>query len=121
MHVVKGAISIAVSLAVVAAVTGALRYAVGAGAEMHHPVFFYLLPIAVVAILCGAMPALLGAGAAALCAMYFLYEPIYSFEIAKTLEWGDLICFVVLAVIGIKCAVELARPLPAAKSRYERT
>jgi K+-sensing histidine kinase KdpD len=121
MHVVKETVTVAVSLAVIAAVTAVLWYTKAAGIGPHHPIFFYLLPIAVVAILCGALPAALCAAAALLCSSYFLYDPAYSFQIANGLEWGDFICFALLAGIGIKCSVDLARPVAASKSRYGRT
>jgi K+-sensing histidine kinase KdpD len=121
MHVVKGTVSVAISAVVVSAITAILWYAKLTGIGLHHPVFFYLLPIALVAILCGAMPAMLCTAAATVCSVYLFYNPIYSFQVANTLEWGDLICFVVLATIGIKCSIDLARPATTPKSRYGRT
>jgi K+-sensing histidine kinase KdpD len=123
MRIVKGTIAVAVSLGVLSAVTAVLWYAKRAGIGPHHPVFFYLLPIAMVAVLCGSGPAILCVIAATMCAAFFLYDPIYSFHVANTLEWGDLICFAVLALIGVKCTVDLLRPvakIPATKSRYGR-
>jgi K+-sensing histidine kinase KdpD len=118
MLVVRGAASAAVALAVVAVVTAILWYARNAGVGPHHPVFVYLLPIALLALVLGSASAMLSIIAATLCGAFFLYEPIYSFNIANTLEWGDLICFVVLGLIGVKCTVELSRPgtrIPAAR------
>ena len=110
MWIVKGTISLAVSLAMIAIVTAALWYAKLAGVVPHHPVFFYLLPIAAIAILFGMFAAMLSAAAATACAAFFFYDPVYSFYVANTLEWGDLICFVVLAAMGVKCTVDLLRP-----------
>jgi K+-sensing histidine kinase KdpD len=121
MWFVRRAIPFAVTLAIVAAVTAALWYVKLAGARPHHPVFVYLLPIALVAMLYGSAPAMLCAVSAALCAAFFLYDPIYSFHVANRLEYGDLICFTVLALIGVKCTVELLRPvakIPDVKPRY---
>lgn len=123
MRFIRVAIPFAVTLAIVALVTIALWYSKTAGHGPHHPVFVYLLPIALVAMLYGGVPAVLCAIGAALCAMYFLYEPIYSFHVANRLEYGDLICFTMLAIIGVKCTLELLRPtakIPAAKARYGR-
>jgi K+-sensing histidine kinase KdpD len=124
MWIVRGAVPFAVTLAVLAAVTVFLWYGKMAGIGPHHPVFAYLLPIALVSILCGSVPATLCAVAAAVCAAFFLYDPIYSFEVANPLEYGDLICFTVLALLGVKCTVELSRPssakIRAAKPRYGR-
>ena len=120
---IKRAVPVAVSLAVVAVVTVILWCLKLAGDGVHHPVFFYLLPIALLAILYGSVPALLCAPAATACAAYFLYDPVYSFEVSSRLEIGDLVFFAVLALIGVKCTGELLRPpakVPAIKSRYLR-
>jgi K+-sensing histidine kinase KdpD len=125
MGIVRGAIPFAVTLTVVAAVTALLWYGKLAGVGPHHPVFVYLMPIALVAILYGSRPAVLSAIAAIMCSAFFLYDPIYSFEVANRLEYGDLICFAVLALFGVKCTAELFRPaaakIPAAKPRYGRS
>jgi len=123
MSIVKGAATALVVCLLLLAVTAVLWYARLAGANPHHPIFFYLLPIAVVAFLFGALPAFACALAATLCAAFFLYGPVYSFAVASPLELGEMAWFVVLALTGIKCTVELFRPqgrLPAAKSRYGR-
>jgi K+-sensing histidine kinase KdpD len=123
MSVLKGAVSVTVTLAVVSAVTAVLWYFKLATVGPEHPVFFYLLPIGVVMLLYGSLPALLAVFTAAACADYFLYDPIYSFVISSRVEFGDLTCFSLLALITVKCASELFRPsakIPAAKSRYSR-
>lgn len=127
MRIVKGAIPFAVTLAVVALVTAVLWYGKTVGIGPHHPVFAYLLPIALLAILYGSFPAMLCAIAAMMCAAFFLYDPIYSFAVANRLEYGDLICFAMLALLGVKCTVELSRPTaaeaptaPPVKPRYGR-
>jgi K+-sensing histidine kinase KdpD len=121
MRILKGALPATVALTVVSAVTLVLWYFKLATVGPDHPVFFYLLPIAAVTILYGSWPALLGVFMAAACADYFLYDPIYSFDITTRVEFGDLACFLFLALIGVKCASELFhRPanIPAPKSRY---
>ncbi|HTP92876.1 MAG TPA: DUF4118 domain-containing protein [Xanthobacteraceae bacterium] len=121
MWLVKRVLPIAVTMAVVAAVTALLWYAKQLGVGPHHPVFFYLLPIATVAILFGSRHGTLCAIASAACSAYFLYDPLYSFNVTNRLEWGDLICFVLLALMAVKCTRELMRPvanIQAAKSRY---
>jgi K+-sensing histidine kinase KdpD len=123
MSVWKGAVSVTVTLAVMSAVTAILWYFKLATFGPAHPVFFYLLPIGLVMILYGSLPALLAVFTAAACADFFLYEPLYSFEISTRTELGDLACFSLLALMGVKCASELFRPsekVPAAKSRYGR-
>jgi K+-sensing histidine kinase KdpD len=121
MRILRGVVPTAVALAVVSAITLVLLYFKLAMFGPEHPVFFYLLPIALVTILYGRWPALLGVFTAVACADYFLYDPIYSFDIATRVEAGDLACFTFLALIGVKCATELFHPsvrLPAPKSRY---
>jgi K+-sensing histidine kinase KdpD len=110
MSVVTRAVPAAVSLTVVAVVTGILWSLQLTPFSVRDPVFFYVLPIIVVAIVYGRGPALLGICAAFLCADYFLYEPIYSFEITTRVEAGDLACFSLLAVVGVQCVGELFRP-----------
>jgi K+-sensing histidine kinase KdpD len=121
MRLVKTVVPVAVSAALVSAVTAVLWYAKQAAMGVHHPVFFYLLPLALVAMLYGGRLGLLCAVAAAACSTFLLYDPVYSFAIANPREWGDLICFAVLAVMTVKCTRELMRPvtkMPTAKSGY---
>jgi K+-sensing histidine kinase KdpD len=123
MRINVRAVPVAVSLTVVALVTAVLWYAKVSGAGPLHPVFFYLLPITLLTVFYGRLAALLGASVAMLCSAFFLYEPVYSFAVTNRLEVGDLVCFAVLAVIGVQCTGELLRPptkLSAAKSRYGR-
>lgn len=124
MDIMKTMVSAVVSIAVVAVVTAILWYAKVTGIGPHHPIFFYLLPIALLAIQYGARTALICAIVATFNAAYFLYDPIYSFRISGRLEIGDLICFTMLALIGVKCIIELLRPstkINDLASRYGRT
>jgi K+-sensing histidine kinase KdpD len=124
MRFVKRAAPVAVSLAVVSAVTAVLWYVKLVMLGPDHPLLLYLLPMALVAIVYGSWPALLGVFTAAFCADYFLYEPLYTFDIPGRAEMGDLICFATLAVIGVKCVSELFRPaakIPGPDVGYART
>src|ERR1700676_5384615 len=123
MSVLKGAVSVAVTLAVVSAVTAVLWYFKLAHVGRARQVFFYLLPSGVLMLLYGSRPAFLAVFTAALCADFFLYDPIYSFVINSRVEFGDLTCFSLLALITVKCTSELFRPsekIRTAKSRYGR-
>jgi two-component system, OmpR family, sensor histidine kinase KdpD len=123
MSILTRAVPAAVSVTVVAVITAILWYLKLTTASPHNPVFFYLLPIVVIAIVYGSGPALLAVFAAFACADYFLYDPLYSFDISSRVEFGDLTCFSLLAVVGVKCAVELFRPsakLSATKSDFAR-
>ncbi len=124
MGIVTRALPAVVSVTVVAAVTAILWYLKLTEVSLPDPVFFYVLPIIAIAIVYGSGPALLGVLAAFVCADYFLYAPLYSLDIVTRVEAGDLTCFSLLAVIGVKCATELFRPstkLPAARSYLARS
>ncbi|MGA8614420.1 MAG: DUF4118 domain-containing protein [Xanthobacteraceae bacterium] len=123
MRIKTRAIPVAVSLTVISFVTAILWYTKLSGAGPLHPVFFYLLPIALLTMLYGRLAALLCASLATLCSAFFLYDPVYSFHVTNRLEVGDLVCFAVLALIGVQCTSELFRPptkVSAARSRYGR-
>jgi K+-sensing histidine kinase KdpD len=120
MSVLKGTLSIVSSLVLVSAVTAVLWYTKTVGIGSHHPIFFYLLPIALVAVLYGSLPALVCAFAATASAAFLFYAPTYSLYVSGRLETGDLVCFLLLAVIAVKCTGELLRPsakIPLSQSR----
>jgi K+-sensing histidine kinase KdpD len=117
--VMTRALPAVVSVTVIAAVTAVLWYLELTEGSPPNPAFFYVLPIIVIAIVYGTGPALLGVLAAFVCADFFLYDPLYTFDIVSRVEAGDLTCFSLLAVMGVKCATELFRPsakLPATRS-----
>jgi K+-sensing histidine kinase KdpD len=121
MRMMTRAMGVAVSLTVVSLVTAILWYFKRAGLGPLHPVFFYLLPVALLTIFCGRLPALLGASLATACSAFLLYDPVYSFQVTNRLEVGDLVCFGVLALMGVHCTGELLRPpakAPAINARY---
>jgi|SRR5579863_3422147 K+-sensing histidine kinase KdpD len=110
MSIVTRGLPVAISLTVIAVVTAILWYLKLSAFSLRDPVFFYVLPIIVVAIVFGRVPALLGVGAAFFCADYFLYDPLYSLDISSRVEFGDLACFSLLALMGVKCVAEVFRP-----------
>ena len=75
-----------------------------------HPIFLYLLPAALVVMLYGTRAALLAVVTGVICADYFLYDPIFVFDIPGREEVSDVACFALLALLGIKCVHELFRP-----------
>jgi K+-sensing histidine kinase KdpD len=122
VRLARSTVALAALVAIICALTTVLWYLKLGAAGLRHPVFAYLPVIAVVAFLYGALPALLSSVAALACSAFFLYDPVYSFEVANRLEIGDLVCFAVLALIGVKCTVELLRRPPASmpsKSRLD--
>jgi K+-sensing histidine kinase KdpD len=121
MHKVRRPVRIAVSLGTVGVATGILVYFKLTTAGVQHPIFIYLPLIALLALALGSAAAFSGAATAIAAAAYFLYDPSYSFAVAKMLEIGDLLWFGLLAVIVVKCIRALsrrARKLPPVKSRY---
>jgi K+-sensing histidine kinase KdpD len=124
MGIMMRALPAVVSVTVVAAVTAILWYLKLTEASPPNPAFFYVLPIIVIAIVYGSGPALLGVLTAFICADYFLYDPVYSLDIVTRVEAGDLTCFSLLALIGVKCTTELFRPsakVPATRSYLARS
>jgi K+-sensing histidine kinase KdpD len=120
MWIVKRAEPVAVALAVVLVATAVLWMVKQSAVSEQHPVFFYLLPIALVTMLYGSLPAVLCVVVAMECADFFLYDPLYSIDLPSWGEFGDLVCFALVALISVKCTSELfhrsARNPP--KSRY---
>jgi len=119
----KTGASVAISAVIVGALTVLLwyvkRYAIGP----HHPAFFYLPLIAGVAFIYGGSQGVLCVIVAAACSAFFLYDPMYSFAVANPMEWGDLVCFAMLGLFGVKCARELMRPaakIPTGRSRFSQ-
>lgn len=110
MWLVMRGLPAAISVAVVLVMTAILWYLKLMTPGLPNPAFFYVLPITIIALLYGIGPALLAVCAAFACADYFLYDPIYSFDISSRVELGDLTCFSLLALAGVKCASELFRP-----------
>jgi K+-sensing histidine kinase KdpD len=111
MGILSRAVPVTVMLAVVASITAVLWFIRISVVGPQHLVFFYLLPIALVATLYGSIAAMLSGIAAALCATFFLYDPLYSFYVRSPLDVGELVCFVGLSLIGAKCAADLLQPL----------
>ena len=110
------ALRVAASLAIVAAVTAILwRIKVAVG---HQFVYFYLFPVIWIRILFSDALAALCAVIASVLANYFLQDPLYSLYNNNPLEYGDLVCFVVLALFAIKCV--FSDPLMPPKTRPRR-
>jgi K+-sensing histidine kinase KdpD len=108
---------VAVSLALVAAVTAILwRIKVTVGGS-HQFVYFYLFPVIWIRILFSDVLAALCAVIASVLANYFLQDPIYSLYNDNPLEYGDLVCFVVLALFAIKCVFSEPLMPPRIKAR----
>jgi K+-sensing histidine kinase KdpD len=110
VRVLKGVYPLAASLGVMAAVTAILwrLNLVTDGAD--RLVYLYLFPVAFIAALFNGRLALLCAAVAIVCADYFLQAPLYDLANDNPLEYGDLVCFALLAVTTIKFIRALTRP-----------
>ena len=110
MPALKRIVPVAVSLAIIFAVTAILFYLNDIHGGAQHLIFFYLLPTALVAIIYGSVLSMFCAIVATVLAAFFLYDPIYSFYVADPREVGELILFAVMGLIGAKCIAVLRRP-----------
>jgi two-component system, OmpR family, sensor histidine kinase KdpD len=108
--VLKRMTPVALSLAIIFAVTVILFYLKDAFQGAQHLIFFYLVPTAFVAMIYGSVLAMFFAIVATSVAAFFLYAPIYSFYVSDPREVGELILFAVIGLIGAKCVAELRRP-----------
>ena len=77
-------------------------------AHARHLVFFYLLPTAFVAMLYGSVLSMIFAIDATLVAGLFLYNSTFSSYLFDPRQAGELFLFALTALIGAKCAAELA-------------
>lgn len=110
MRVVKSLTPIVASLALMAAVTVLLWQVNQTTAGSHALVYIYLFPVVLIAALYNGRVAVLSTAIALVCADFFLQEPVYSFANDNPREYGDLVCFALLAVTAIKFIRELVRP-----------
>ena len=110
MRVLKGLMPIAASMGLISVVTALLWQVNQTAAGSHALVYIYLFPVALIAALYNGRIAVLSTAMALVCADYFLQEPIYSLANDNPREWGDLVCFAILAVTAIKVIRELVRP-----------
>jgi K+-sensing histidine kinase KdpD len=102
---------VATTLAAVSVLTAIFWYTGRTGVCPHDPVFFFLIPVVLVAIRYGTAPALIAVLVSFGCADFFLYSPLYTFNICSRAELGDLSFFSVLAVLAITAVHNLYRPL----------
>jgi K+-sensing histidine kinase KdpD len=106
----KGAVPVVASLGMMSLVTAILWHIKLTETSPHHLIYLYLLPVILIAIVHSGRLALLAAAIAVFCADYFLQDPIYSLANDNPLEYGDLLCFAVLAATAIKSVREIMRP-----------
>jgi K+-sensing histidine kinase KdpD len=117
MWLTNRVLPLAVSLAIVAAVTAILwrvRMTVGGS---HQFVYFYLFPVILIRILFSDALAALCAAIASLLANWFLQDPLYSLYNADPLDYGDLVGFFLLSLLAIKCVFTEPLLSPRKKAR----
>ena len=119
MWLANKALPLAVSLALVAAVTAVLwRIKVTFGGS-HQFVYFYLFPVILIRILFSDALAALCAAIASLLANFFLQDPLYSLYNADPLDYGDLVGFLLLSLLAIKCVFSAPLVPPRTKARRD--
>jgi K+-sensing histidine kinase KdpD len=101
MKIRNRGLRLAVSVALMSAATAVLWFIKSAGVGSHH-LYLYLLPVILIRIFCGTRLAMFWAAAAIVLGNFFLQDPLYSLYNDNPLEYGDLVCFVILAVTAIK-------------------
>src|SRR6516162_10813417 len=111
MPALKRIVPVAVSLAIIFAVTAILFYLNDIHGGAQHLIFFYLLPTALVAIIYGSVLSMLCAIVATLLAAFFLYDPIYSLYVSDPRAVGELILFAAIGLLGAKCISFRKMPL----------
>jgi K+-sensing histidine kinase KdpD len=120
VRMTRQTVPVGISLAAVGIVTAMVWHLKLTSVGLGHPIFVFLPLIALIAMLYGSLPASLGALAAMACSAFFLYKPLYSFHVSNRMEVGDIVCFALLAFIGVVCTRKLMHPparLSAIKSR----
>lgn len=110
LRAVKNVLPVTVSLGLILVVTAILWQLKLTAGGSDRLIYVYLFPVALVAALYNGRLAVLCTAMALVCADYFLQEPIYSLTNDNPLEYGDLVCFAVLATTAIKFIRELVRP-----------
>jgi len=109
MRVLKDLTPIAASLGLMSAATALLWLVNLTTAGSVGLIYIYLFPVALIAALYNGRLAVLATAMALVCADFFLQEPIYSLANDNPREYGDLVCFALLALPAIKFIRELVR------------
>jgi len=110
MRVLKGLTPVAAAVGMMSAATALLWLVHLMTGGSPGLIYIYLFPIALIAALYNGRIAVLCIGVALVGADYFFQEPIYSLANDNPREYGDLVCFTVLALTAIKFIRELVRP-----------
>jgi K+-sensing histidine kinase KdpD len=76
--------------------------------QPKHLVFIYCLPTTLVASRFGDTPAILATIMGGMAAIYFIYEPRFSFRVVDPLELVEVLLFALLAVLASRVIYGLA-------------
>jgi K+-sensing histidine kinase KdpD len=99
---------IGLSLALVAALTGAL-IALSRFVDVETVTIIYLIPVLVAAIRGGVIPAVVAALAGIGAAAFLFYPPIYDFRVHNPVHVVDLILFIIVAVVTGQLAASVRK------------
>ena len=88
---------IGVSVAFIAIATIIIR-SIDIAFGPEHLILGYLIPTSLIAFRYGSRPAMIGAIASTICAAFFLYAPIFSLYVTKSLDLAEMGLFLVLAI-----------------------
>jgi two-component system sensor histidine kinase KdpD len=77
--------------------------------QPRHLVFIYCIPTTLVASRFGNAPAILATIMGGMAAIYFIYEPRFSFRVVDPLDLVEVLLFALLAVLASRVVYGLAR------------
>jgi two-component system sensor histidine kinase KdpD len=112
-----GALKALVLVAVVAVMVALIRQYL----PFEHPFIFFLLPVLISAIRWGAIPSLIAAISGIITSSYFLFPPIYSFQIKDIENIVNLISFVAVALVTSHLATSVKRQAEVAGKKEDDT
>ncbi len=104
-------------VAAVAAVVGLVRQYL----PFEHTFIFFLVPVLISAIRWGTIPALIAAISGIVASSYFLFPPIYSFQINDLENIINLISFILVALVTSHLATSVKRQAEVARQREDET
>lgn len=112
-----GALKALALVALVAAGVALLRQSF----PFEHTFIFFLVPVLISAIRWGMTSSLVAAISGILASTYFLFPPIYSFQINDLENIINLISFIVVALVTSRLATSVKRQAEVARQREDET
>ncbi len=112
-----GAMKALVLVGAIAAATALIRQYL----PFEHTFIFFLVPVLIAAIRWGTIPALVAATSGIIASSYFLFPPLYSFQINDLENIVNLISFVAVALVTSHLATSVKRQAEVARQREDET